>query len=57
MFLNNTQVIKARVKLKDFVHIRAGEERVRSEAEIFFVTQKNQTDFEALISPGKWFRI
>lgn len=57
MFFNNTQVIRARIVLVDFEHRRQGVTRIRSSGEIFFVSQKTATDFEALVSPGKYFRV
>lgn len=57
MFFNNTQVIRARIVLSDFLHIRGDVERIRNAGEIFFVSQKTDTDFEALVSPGKYFRV
>ncbi|MBP9779451.1 S-adenosylmethionine:tRNA ribosyltransferase-isomerase [Candidatus Gracilibacteria bacterium] len=58
LFFNNSRVIPSRLRLKEcqFIH-SGGHEGTLREGEIFFLSKKSDTVFEALVKPGNKFKI
>ena len=53
LFFNNSQVLRARIPTL----FRDGEEIILKDGEIFFLKNRYKNHFEALVRPGKKFRI
>ncbi len=58
LFFNNSRVVRARIPLKDTKILHAnGSESLISNGEIFFLKKLSDTELEALVRPGKKFKI
>lgn len=58
LFFNNSRVLRARIPLKNQPYTTStGEEKILSEGELFFLKECSATTFEALVRPGKKFKI
>lgn len=57
LFFNNSKVLRARIPLRNQTLFRDGEEKTLKDGEIFFLKNRDKNHFEALVRPGKKFRI
>ncbi len=58
LFFNDSRVVRARILLKNTPICNAqGESAAISEGEIFFLRKHSKNSFEALVRPGKKFKI
>lgn len=58
IFFNNSQVLQARIRLKNQKYIRPdGSDGIIHDGEILFCKKISPTRFEALVRPGNKFRI
>ena len=57
LFFNNSKVLRARIPLKNQKIFSENGEKNISDGEIFFLKNISQNRFEALVRPGKKFKI
>jgi S-adenosylmethionine:tRNA ribosyltransferase-isomerase len=58
IFFNDSRVVRSRIAMQDVNYIKPdGTNTVLTDGEIFYLSTKNENEFEALIRPGNKFKI
>lgn len=57
LFFNNSRVLRARIPLRDVIISTTTGEKICKNGEIFFLKNRDKNHFEALVRPGKKFKI
>lgn len=58
MFFNDSRVLRSRVSLQNIAYTKKDTSKwILSDGEIFYLSSKNENEFEALVRPGNRFKI